>query len=470
MSQSTGDRAGPSSEREGDGGAPLTSVWRTTATAKERAAMPGADAAQERFAALPAAKFVERGLIGRGGSGVVVRAFDNDILREVAVKVLFAEVADGDRQAERFVEEARITGQLEHPNIIPVYEFGLQENGRRYLCMKVVDGENLEDVLMRLGPSRLDPDVLADLLQVFIKVCEAVAFAHSRGVIHRDLKPRNVMISDFGQVYVVDWGIARVQGKADEPRVQLSADGLDRGRTDTPGALAGTLCYMAPEQLEGREAAVNERTDVFALGGMLYQILTGRPPIGPESFRPIYKRPPLSIEPPGDTVPGSRVPTELSRIAMRALAHEPGDRYPSVAELKGDVEAFQRGAWRLPRVSLRAGSVVIEEGAAGDTAYVVQEGECAAYRLEDGAEVVLRIMGPGEVFGETAVFTSKPRTASVKALTDVVLLVVTRDELAGAVGLNTWMGAFVKALAERFREVDEKVRLLEKRSADTSPR
>jgi serine/threonine-protein kinase len=160
------------------------------------------------------------------------------------------------------------------------------------------------------------------------------------------------------------------------------------------------------------------------------------------------------------------VPAELSRIAMRALAYEPKDRYPSVVDLQRDVEHFQRGAWHLPRRTVPAGTVIIEEGAPGDAAYVVQQGTCAAYRVDAGAETVLRSMGPGEVFGETAIFTDKPRTASVKAVTDVELLVVTPDVLARAVGLNSWMGTFVKALAERFREVDEKLRVLERARTD----
>jgi serine/threonine-protein kinase len=428
--------------------------------------------APERF--LHIAKFLEKELIDRGGSSNIVRAFDRDILREVAIKVLFAEVADGDRQAERFVEEARITGQLEHPNIIPVYEFGLQENGRRYLCMKVVDGENLEDVLARLGEERLKPEALADLLPIFVKVCEAVSFAHSRGVIHRDLKPRNVMVSEFGQVYVVDWGIARLrvqqegqtgqtgQTGAEGVRVRLSVGNPELGRTATPSEFAGTICYMAPEQLEGRDADLDERTDVFALGGMLYQILTGKAPIAPETVRPVYKGPRFTIEPPERAVPGGRVPAELARIAMRALSYEPRDRYASVVDLQRDVEHFQRGAWHLPRKTVAAGAVIIEEGAPGDAAYVVQTGTCVAYRVDGGVETALRTMGPGEVFGETAIFTDKPRTASVKAVTDVELLVVTPDVLARAVGLNSWMGTFVKALAERFREVDEKLRVLER--------
>jgi serine/threonine-protein kinase len=143
---------------------------------------------------------------------------------------------------------------------------------------------------------------------------------------------------------------------------------------------------------------------------------------------------------------------------MRALSYEPSERYASVASLKEDVEAFQRGAWDVPRVTWAAGSIIIREGEAGDAAYVILEGHCAAYQVEGDQEVELRVMGPGEVFGETAVFSNKPRTASVRATTDVVLLMVTGEILQKTLGLNSWMGAFVKALADRFREADQKLR------------
>jgi serine/threonine-protein kinase len=172
--------------------------------------------------------------------------------------------------------------------------------------------------------------------------------------------------------------------------------------------------------------------------------------------------PPPAILPPDALVPSQRIPPELSRIALRALSYERADRYASVAELQRDVEAFQRGAWELPRMALAAGAMIVTEGEPGNAAYVILEGRCVAYRVEGSAEVELRVMGPGEVFGETAVFTDKPRTASVKALTDVVLMVVTSEVLSNALGLSSWMGAFVKALADRFRELDERLRNVER--------
>ncbi len=465
MRHSTGDSPSPPGPDEAkEEGLPLASVRRSATTVPEPATRASDGSSSRRATSLPAAKFAERGVIGKGGSGEVMRVFDKNILRNVAIKVLAPEFAEGGREVDRFIAEGRITGQLEHPNIVPVYEFGAQDNGRPYLCMKLVDGETLEDVLGRVGEGRLEADALADLLHIFVKVCEAVAFAHSRGVIHRDLKPRNIMISDFGQVYVLDWGIARlVDAPGGGPRVRLGSDGPSVSGTDPSGALIGTPCYMAPEQLQGRDDALDTRTDVFALGGTLYQILTGQPPLTPETMRAIWmRRDPLPIEAPERVVSGGRVPRELARIAMRALSYDPEERHPSVLELKRDIENFQRGAWHLPRLSMPAGAIIVEEGAPGEVAYVIQEGRCAAYRVEANSEIVLRVMGPGEVFGETAVFSDKPRTASVKALTDAVLVVVTRDVLSRAVGLNSWMGAFVKALADRFREVDERVRVLDR--------
>jgi tRNA A-37 threonylcarbamoyl transferase component Bud32 len=409
-------------------------------------------------------KFIEREIIGRGGSSVVVRAFDKEILRNVAIKLLLTEPEDDPYQVERFAEEARINGQLEHPSIVPIYEFGLQPNGRRFLCMKMLEGETLEDALNRAGASRLQPDRLADFLQVFVKVCDAVSFAHSRGVLHRDLKPANIMVSEFGQVYVLDWGIAHLlpPTAASIRRVRPDEDEAKNRGQDPPGVLVGTPSYMAPEQLRGMHGSLDERTDVFALGATLYQILSGQPPLTSEIIRAIWMRqPPPAIAPPEKVASRGKIPSELSRIAMRALNYDPADRHGSVAELKRDIDHFQRGTWHLPRMALPAGTIIVNEGEPGNTAYVIEEGQCAAFRVEDSVEVELRVMGPGDVFGETAVFSDGPRTASVKARTDVVLLVVTGEALSQAVGLNSWMGAFVRALADRFRETDERLRALE---------
>jgi eukaryotic-like serine/threonine-protein kinase len=437
---------------------PSGSVQRPIGRTEGAGDLPVQPRASDADFALDHDRFTPLAVLGKGTS-IVIRAYDRDLLRDVAIKILNPELAEVS-EVDRFIQEARINGQLEHPNIVPVYEHGTDRLGRRFLCMRLVEGETLEASLTRLGGARLEPEHLARFLQVFVKVCDAVSFAHSRGVIHRDLKPANVMVSDFGQVYVVDWGIARInpRNEPDGPRVRVSASDAE-SELDPPGTLFGTACYMAPEQLHGLHDQLDQRTDVFGLGAMLYQALTGRPPLTPEMVRAIWMRKPApTIASPELTIGKGRVPAELSRIALRALEYDPARRYPSVMELQRDIESFQRGAWDLPRMTVSAGTVIVTEGDPADAAYVIVDGRCVAYRVEQSSEIELRTMGPGDVFGETAIFSDKLRTASVKAVTEAVLIVVTPEVLTNAVGLNSWVGGFVRALADRFCELDEKLR------------
>jgi serine/threonine-protein kinase len=444
-------RVDPGDDEESPGGLHTGARLSPADGSTKRSGEPTSPVSQSRpsskrgWATLETDRYTPHEEIGRGGSSVVIRAFDKEILRFVAVKILDLEPAVRDAlEVDRFAEEARITGQLEHPNIVPVYDLGRDRRGRWFLAMKLVEGETLETMLGRLSDERLAPRRLGELLQIFSKVCDAVSFAHNRGIVHRDIKPRNIMMSEFGQVYVLDWGIARVR----------STEHLD-----PLGLPVGTHGYMAPEQLRGQHGEVDGRADVFALGAVLYEILAGVAPVTTPVARAILSRsPPPPIADPGADRSGSKPPPELVRIAMRALSYEPSQRYGSVAEMKDAIESFQRGAWDVPQVTFRAGQVIIREGEPGDAAYVIVEGRCLAYRRESERDVELRMMHAGDVFGEMAVFSRKPRSASVRAVDDTVVLKVREEELSRALGLSSWMGVFVRALAERFREADERLR------------
>jgi CRP-like cAMP-binding protein len=227
---------------------------------------------------------------------------------------------------------------------------------------------------------------------------------------------------------------------------------------------------MAPEQLHGLHDQLDERADVFALGATLYQILTGQPPHDPDSLPDIaLRKARVTIPPPAEVVPGGSVPPELSRIALKAMSHDPADRYESVEALRRDVERFQRGTWHLPRKWFSAGSVIVAEGEPSDAAYIIVEGRCVVLGRESDNEVTLHELGPGDVFGEAAVVANEPRPVSVRALDDVLVMVVTAETLSNALGLNRWTGSFVKALASRFRELDDRVRHLERRTRTTRP-
>jgi serine/threonine-protein kinase len=401
--------------------------------------------------------------------GAIHRVYDGSIRRYVAAKVLDEEIAQEPDAMRRFLDEAQITGQLDHPNIVPVHELVMGDGGvPRWFLMKLVEGETLST---RLGPeqaaTRTD-DELHALLEIFGRVCEAVAFAHGRGVVHRDLKPSNVMIGSHGQVYVMDWGVAQLIPLGQDRVPRPGRVSITRGDApDEAGIVVGTPSYMSPEQAWGRIEALDPRADVFSLGAVLYHLLTGRPPYqrkmdpsaastpeGP-SVMELARR--GEIEPPERVAPEIPIPPALAEIAMRALDPDPARRPAGALELKEEIERCLRGGLWLARRSFAPGATVMREGEPGDVAYIVLSGRCEVFKNVDGRPARLRQMGPGEVFGETAILTNRPRTASVVAMDELTVLVVTRESLARELREPSWIGALVRALAERFRDLDERM-------------
>jgi len=238
---------------------------------------------------LDAGRYALQEVLGEGGMGTVYRARDAELDREVAVKVLRFSGDGG--WVERFRQEARVIASLPHPGLVPVHDAGILPDGRAFYVMTLVRGRRLDAHVASL------PD-LSERLRLFQRVLEPLAFAHSRGVIHRDLKPANIMVGPFGEVLVMDWGLAKLPGSAPEP-----------------GVVLGTAGFMAPEQSSGDPSSVDARADVFALGA----ILAGLLPAGPRS------------------------PRALRAIAARAMASAAADRYPGVAELSADVGRYLAG-------------------------------------------------------------------------------------------------------------------------------
>ena len=333
-------------------------------------------------------------VLGKGGMGVVYEATDLHCERSVAMKLLSTGGDLGEDDFQRFVTEARITSGLEHPNIVPVHELGKDARGNTFFTMKCARGMTLADVLrtIRQGhPAMVEQFPLGRLLTIFQKICDAVAFAHSKGVIHRDLKPGNVMIGDYGEVLVVDWGLARA-AKSRAPADRGLAPGeaiagadavfgtsrdfnFDTARTGlktVSGRVLGTPGFMAPEHIRGDSTAIDIRADVYSLGAILYSILTLHAPISGQDITDILRRifageivPPSeyytdeSIGRSTEThtgagsphlphCPGGRIPSMLSEITMKALAVNPADRYQTVMELQKEIEDFQNGLiWHL---------------------------------------------------------------------------------------------------------------------------
>jgi serine/threonine protein kinase len=292
--------------------------------------------------------------IARGGMGAVMRGVDQGIHREVAIKFLLNHADE--RETTRFIEEAQITGQLEHPNIVPVHLLGAYEDGRCFFSMKMVRGRSLADILKEQADEASKSEYsLVRLLNIFISICNALGYAHSRGIIHRDLKPANIMVGEWGEVYVMDWGLAKVLGQESGVRNQESGGrpskveisrAVDANLTQA-GAVLGTPSYMPPEQAMGE--AVDQRSDIYSLGAILYEILTLSPPVGRsgDKLAVLVRVAEGEIKPPEQQAPlrarQGWIPAELSAVAMKALARNPDDRYQSVDLLQRDIQLYLEG-------------------------------------------------------------------------------------------------------------------------------
>lgn len=340
--------------------------------------------------------------INRGGMGVILQARDLRIRRTVAMKVINSKHQFSRENALRFIDEAQLTGQLEHPNIIPVYELGIDEQGEMFYTMKFVKGTTLDDVLRGIRGGRaavIEKYPLGALLTIFQKVCDAIAFAHSKGVVHRDLKPENIMIGSFGEVLVLDWGLAKnLTGDRRETRPASGADvAADaaamnavpddlRGFQTMHGLIVGTPPYISPEQARGELDRIDGRSDIYVLGEILYAILTLRTPFEGENVTEIVEKilgsriahPSVHNHPKKSSrhgkrdlaaefhvlahCPGHRIPDGLSAVVMKALALAPADRYQTVEDLQEDIAACQggfapkaEGAGLLKQLALWAG-------------------------------------------------------------------------------------------------------------------
>ena len=391
-----------------------------------------------------AARFEDQGEIARGGMGVVRALWDRLLGRRVALK----ELPDGSdpETVAAFVEEAHIMGGLDHPNVLPVYDMRADpKGGPPRLLMKLVDGRTLFDLLHE-STTPPSGQRLERLLGVVLKVCDAVSFAHSRGVLHRDLHPRNVMVGSHGQVYVMDWGLAMRRDRATTARPPLPGDSFGSGMPD----------YMAPEQAWGRDDEIDERTDVFGIGALLYEMLTLRAPFAGETLTEVLEAARrCRIAPPDVAAPEHEPPARLCEVVMRALAPERGDRHPNVESLRDDLETVLRSGGWFPAQRFARGELLMREGDVSDRAYILSRGTCEVFRtLRDRTEI-LRVVGPGGVVGEIGLVAGTPRVANVRAVTDVTALVVTREALEQELGRASWMRAFVEAAIARFAELDD---------------
>jgi serine/threonine-protein kinase len=398
----------------------------------------------------PGSQLRDEGEIARGGMGSIRRLYDPELRRHIAMKVL--EPSADPNAAQRFVDEARITGVLDHANIVPVHDLVIDNRGVATYTMKLVEGQTMSELI---SSQRTQRD-LERILQCLIKVCDALSFAHSRGVIHRDLKPDNIMVGSHGQVYVMDWGCAQVIGD-DRSIVE--------GRVDPDGMVIGTVAYMAPEQALGHVTKIDQRTDVFGVGAILYKALTGMAPYPGPVMVALMRAQLCEVQPPDErTGIAVKPPPHLSQIVMKAMQADPANRFQTVDELAEELRAFLRGGNWFPLHKFAAGSVIVREGDRADAAYIITSGRCEVRKTDPNdpkRTIVLRTLKAGDVFGETAIFADTPRSATVVALEEVSAVLVERSAIDNLTR-SSWLGLFVKSLADRFLDVDAQLSKLRK--------
>ena len=322
-------------------------------------------------------RYLIKGLLGRGGMGEVRQVFDRTLGRVVAMKVIHRDLMDSDGAVVRFLEEAQVLAQLVHPHIIPMYDIGILPSGRLYFTMSEIRGSSLLHLIGQVHRAaendwskRTDEGwTLHRLVTAFHDVCNAVAYAHEQGVIHRDLKPENVMIGSFGEVLVVDWGLAKVitaEVTPSDPSSQqiMTARSETRSHDTMVGVVAGTPMYMAPEQARGQTSVQDVRTDIYSLGAILYELLRGRPPFGGPTLEGILARVvagealpfdrPYGAEPShggrgGERGPrfvscaGVSVPSTLAQACTKAMSVDPDARFQRVGEFASVIQAWLDG-------------------------------------------------------------------------------------------------------------------------------
>jgi eukaryotic-like serine/threonine-protein kinase len=387
-------------------------------------------------------RYARLSTLGQGGMGEVRLCRDGRIGREVAMKIVRTGNGAPPDQEARFLREARVQGRLEHPAVVPVYDLGRDPGGTPFFTMKRVNGHTLEEIVDGLAAGDAELEARYNrrkLLQAFTQICLAVDYAHARGVLHRDLKPANIMLGDFGEVYLLDWGLARFLEGSDAP---ASADTLPLETRHTQvGSVLGTPGYMSPEQARG-DAGIDGRSDVYALGSILFEMLTLEPLHRATSVGAILNDTLKGLidARAATRAPGRDVPPELEAICVRATRLEAGERFASARELCAAVEGYLDGDRDLARRRELADAHAAAAATAADAAIADTTGSLDSRKRalrEVGRALALFPDHPGAMGVFVRLFSTPPVKMPLPAEQEIDAL--EREGLRDAARIGSWV-------------------------------
>lgn len=401
-------------------------------------------------------RFVSMNCITNGGMGILYTCVEQDLQRTVAMKVVIPQRKLENGILESFLREAQLTSQLQHPNIIPIYRMGFEPEIGVYYTMRFVEGESLLSILNKIaadsGTYREKYDHVR-LLDIFRKVADAVAFAHSCSVIHRDIKPDNIMVGSFGDVLLLDWGLAKKLKSAGRQKVRIGGDAGGEVSTFMGHLLKGSPSYMSPEQAMGDEGSQDTCTDIFLLGATLYHMFTGKPPFRGKSIAEIIQKARACDFPALDqrAFKDAKIPPAIVKIISRAMQAKADHRYHTVEDMIRDIEDLVHGKMDFHMGTYKAGELLIKQGTIGNELYYILEGEVVVYsegRL--GMVKELERIGPGEIVGELALISETARQASVKAVSETKVLILSKQLFNTNLDkMPPWVAKLIRCLAGR---------------------
>ncbi len=412
-------------------------------------------------------KYHLQDILATGGIGAVFTVVDQILHRSLAMKVLSPELKTDAERVRHFMTEAKITAFLEHPGIIPIHELGLLPDVGIFFTMNRVQGETLHTILQRLRSEEteyVNTYTPYRLLRIFQKVCDTLSFAHSNHLLHLDIKPHNILVGKYGEVFLMDWGLAKIIGdpaNEDDPVRRAFLEELADALKRKDDRIEGSPAFMSPEQARGEFDHLDVRSDIFLLGAALYDMFTLEPPYtGAHVYDVLHNAQQRNLIPPKKRSPARQIPEEICRMILKAMAFHPDDRYQTVEDLSSDIDNLIAGKWGKQDIkTFHAGDMLMREGDIGEEAYVILQGSVViTTKNEHGSVLILRTCEAGDMVGEMALISKEPRSATVQALDETTAAVLTREVIARHLHkLPPYMEQIVSTLTHRLQTLSTRI-------------